>query len=155
MTPSGRCASTGTPDVAQADDGGREAQTACAALGRDRRLEGVVGRVHPDPEDVQLALGQAQVQVAGDGVDLHGRDEVQAFGQRVRARGGQLAVRGEVVVVGDGEQPDAGGVRLAEELGGFQDAIGAKRVGVDVREPRRRGRPARSRTPPRVAPGHR
>ena len=122
------------PDLAQPGDGGREAQAPCPALGGDRRLEGVVGRVHADPQDVQLALGQAQVQVAGDGVDLHGRDEVQPLRQRVRARGGQLPVRGEVVVVGDGEQPHAGRVRLADELGGLEDAVGAQRVGVDVRD---------------------
>ena len=120
---------------------------ACTSLGGDRRLEGVVGRVHADPQDVQLALGQVQVQVAGDGVDLHGRDEVQPVRERVRARGGQLAVRGEVVVVRDGEQPDAGRVRLADELGGLQDAVRAPRVGVDVRDGVARADRARSAGP--------
>ena len=50
-------------------------------------------------------------------------------------------------------KPDTGGVRLAEELGGFQDAIGASRVGVDVRRRvaggDRLGPGTRS-----VAPGH-
>ena len=72
--------------LAQPGDGGREAEAPCAALGGERRLERLVVRVHPEAEDVELALGQAQVQVAGDGVDLDGRDEVQPVGQRVRAR---------------------------------------------------------------------
>ncbi len=144
----------GQPEVAQPGDGGREAHAPCASLGRDRRLEGCVVRVHTDAEDVQLALGQVQVQVSGDGVDLHGRDEVQTLRQRLRALGGQLTVRGEVVVIRDGEQPDAGGMSLADELGGLQDSIGAEGVRVDVRQgiARDERRGPRTRC---VAPGQR
>ena len=53
--------------------------------------------------------------------------------------GGHLAVSRQVVVVGDREQPHAGVERLAHELVGLEDAVGARRVGVGVaRSPTRR-----------------
>ena len=76
-----RTASTGARSRA-AGRRSREAQAPCAALGGERRLERVVGRVHPDAQDVQLALGQPEIEAAGDGVDLHGRDELDARRQR-------------------------------------------------------------------------
>ena len=57
-------------------------------------------------------------------------------------------------MIGDGEQPDAGRVGLADELGGLEDAVGAERVGVEVRDGVARG----DRLGPgsrRVAPGQR
>ena len=83
---------------------------------------------------MELALGQLEVEGARHGVDLDGRDQLQPVRERSRVRGRQLAVRGEVVVVGDGEQANPGVVCLANELRGLQDAIRAKRVGVDVRD---------------------
>ena len=59
---------------------------------------------------------------------------VEIRGQRRGAGRDELAVAGEVVVVREREQADARLVRLANELGGLEDAVGAGRVGVDVRD---------------------
>ena len=120
------------PDLAQPLDGRVEAGAAGAALARERGLERVVRRVDADPQHVELALEQVEPEAAGHGVDLDCRDERQVGGERRRAGRDQLPVPGEVVVVRDGEQPDPRVVRLADELGGLEDAVGAGRVGVDV-----------------------
>ena len=70
-------------DVAEQVDRPRESHAALVALGDHRRLERLVVRVHPEPEDVQLALPQPEV--AGDeGVDLDAGDERQARRDRAR-----------------------------------------------------------------------
>ena len=81
---------------------------------------------------MELPARHLEIQSARDGVDLHRRDEVEAGRQRGRARRGQLAVGGEVVVIRDRQQPDARGVRLAQQLGRLQDAVGTERVRVEV-----------------------
>ena len=54
----------GRADLAQALHGGREPGAAGAALGRDRRLEGIVRGVHADAQDVELALRQVEAEAA-------------------------------------------------------------------------------------------
>ena len=83
----------------------------------------------PKPEDMELALPQAEV-AGHDGVDLDARDEGQAG--RDRVVGDDLAIAGQRVVVGQGEEadPDSGG--RADQDRRRQDAVRAGRVGVQV-----------------------
>ena len=70
------------PDLAQPVDGRDEPGPPARPLRREGRLERLVRRVHPDPQDVQLALEQVEVQAAGHRVDLHGRDEHEVRRER-------------------------------------------------------------------------
>ena len=92
-------------ELAQQRDRLVEALAAAAALGCEDRLERLVVRVHPEAEDVELALPQPEV-AGDDGVDLDAGDERQAG--RDSVGGDHLAVAGQRVVVGQGEEPDAG-----------------------------------------------
>ena len=103
------------------------------------------GRVAP--------LGEVHAQAAGHGVDLHRRHELQAGRERRGTRAGQLAIRREVVVVRDREQPDARRVGLLEQLSGLEDAVAAPRVRVDVRD-RVAGHERHVAGDRRVAQGH-
>ena len=132
------------PDVAQPVDRPLEAAPALVALGGERRLERLVVRVHAEPEDVELALPQAEV--AGDqGVDLDAGDEGHAGRRprrRRRRRGSRPACRGR-----SGREADAGGVRVGDERAGARTPSRAGGVGVQV--DRRRapaGRPASRRS---------
>jgi len=69
-------------------------------LGRQRCLERRVVGVHPEAEDMKLALPQAEV-AGDDGVDLDARHECQA--RRDRTRNDDLAIAREGVVVGQRE----------------------------------------------------
>ena len=136
-------------DLAQAVDGPREPLAGAVALGRHRRLERLVVRVHPEPEDVELALPQPEV--AGDeGVDLDARDQRHPGGDRTGRD--HVAIAGERVVVGQREDADAGRGNAARRAAtGRQDAVGAGRVRVQVDGRRRAaGRPRRSRRRPAV-----
>ena len=82
--------------LAQPRDGLLEPFAATPALGREGRLEGLVVRIHPEAEDVELALPQAEV-AGDDRVDLDARDERHArAGRRPprRPRGSPPACRG-------------------------------------------------------------
>ena len=91
-------------ELAQQGDRPLEPLAAPVALGGEDRLEGVVGRVHPEAEDVQLALPQAEV-AGHDRVDLDPGQERQAG--RHGAGGDDVAVAGQRVVVGQGQQAHA------------------------------------------------
>ena len=67
-------ASIGQVELAQPGDGPLEALAATPALRGEGRLERLVVRVHPEAEDVQLALPQAEV-AGDDGVDLDAGQE--------------------------------------------------------------------------------
>ena len=106
----------------------RQAELA-AALPGQRRLGRLVVGIHSEAEDVELALPQAEV-ARHDRVDLDAGQ--QAEPHRDRARGDHLAVAGEVVVVGQREQPDACIERSLDQVDGRDEAVRACRVGVKV-----------------------
>ena len=62
----------------------------------------------PKPEDVELALPQPEV-AGDDGIDLDARDERQAGRDGIGR--GDLAIAGQRVVIGQRQEPDAGGGR--------------------------------------------
>ena len=124
-------------DLAQPRDGRVEPQPARAALGRERGLERVVGRVHADPQHVELALRQrrgprprvtALISTAGTSVEAGG----QRRARRARSARGRPA---RLSWSADREQPDPGVVRLARRAPrGSRTPSRAERVGVDVRD---------------------
>ena len=117
------------PDLRQPPNRPFEPGASRGALPGERRLECLVGRVHPEAEHVELAVEQRDV--ASDRVDLDAGNELEAGGQGV---GGcaEFAVRGERVVVGDRQVPDAGRCDVADQDRGLEDAVGAGRVRVEV-----------------------
>ena len=83
-------------EIAQPGDGQLEALAPSATLLGQGRLEGGVVRIHPEAEDMQLALPQAEIAV-DDRVDLDARDERQAGRhgrRRPRPRDSRPACRG-------------------------------------------------------------
>ena len=121
-------------ELAQERHRPHEPLAASGPLAGQHVLEVGVGGIHPEPEDVELAFPEAEV-AGDDGVDLDTRDEGQSLRDRVDFD--DLAVPGERVVVGQGDQADTDVGRRPEQHGGLQDAVGAGRVGVQVD---RRGR---------------
>ena len=71
------------------------------ALRSERRLERLVVEVHPEAEDVQLAVLERDA--AGQGVDLDAGDQLDR--RRHRPAEDEVADPGERVVVGDRERP--------------------------------------------------
>ena len=116
------------PELAQTGDGPLEPFAASRSLGREDRFELVVRRVHAEAEDVELAL--PQVLPIDDGVDLDAGDQLEAVGHR--ARGQDVAAARQRVVVGQRQQPDTGSGGRAQEDRRLEDAVRARRVGVEV-----------------------
>jgi hypothetical protein len=127
-------ASTGIPISRRPIDRPVEPRPPGCALSSQGCLERLVVRVHPEPEDVELALPQAEIP-GHEGVDLDAGDQRHALRHGV---GDQVVVSGERVVVGEREDPDTGRRDVLDEPGRGQDTIRAARVGVQV--DRRRSR---------------
>ena len=117
------------PGIAEPPQRRHEPCASRRALGGQRGLERLVVRVHLEPEDVQLATRDLEPEAARDGVDLDPGDQLERLAEPRRA---ELAVARQVVVVGDGEQPDAGRGGLVDELERLEDAIRTGRVGVEI-----------------------
>ena len=116
------------PELSQNGDGPLEPFPASRSLGREDRFELVVRRVHAEAEDVELAL--PQVLPVDDGVDLDAGDQLEAVGHG--ARGQDVPATRQRVVVGQRQQPDTGSGRRAEEDRRLEDAVRARRMGVEV-----------------------
>ncbi len=119
----------------QAIDDPLEAGHAEFALALERRLERFVAGVHTQAQDVELAVGQAQV--PGQAVDLHSGDELER--QRRGTGRAQFARTGKGVMVRQGEDPDSRGRGLGHEIGGLEHSVGAPAVAVEVEAARVRG----------------
>ena len=135
-------------ELSQTGDGPLEPLPAPRTLGREDRFELVVCRVHPEAEDVELAL--PQVLPIDDGVDLDAGDQLEAVGHG--ARGQDVTAARQRVVVGQREQPDPGSGSRAQEDRRLEDAVGAGRVGVEVDGRRSRRDDGIGRRPRIVAP---
>ena len=120
----------------QPADRARETLGAATALRRERCLEGRVFRVHPEAQDVELALPQPDL-LADDRIDLDAGDELQA--RRYCGRRHDLSIAGQGVVIGQGEGGNATVGCGAKQLGRLQDAVGSAGVGMQV-NPRWSGR---------------
>ena len=86
--------------LAQPLDGPCEAHPSLPALDGEGRLEGLVGRINADTQDVQLALPEAQVP-GHQGIDLDPWQQGHSDGDCVS--GEHLAITGQRVVVGQRE----------------------------------------------------
>ena len=128
--------------------GRRSARTARGGgpLGGQRRLERLVVGVHPEAQDVQLALPQARGR--GSRCALISTPGMSVIGAGIARRGHHVAVAGERVVIGQRQRPDAGlgGARRARR------ARGRRRSGSCGCGGRRSttGRRRRARSPPRI-----
>ena len=112
-------------------------------------FERLVVKVHPEPEDVELAVVERDP--AGEGVDLDAGDQFELRGHRPAEH--EVAVGGERVVVGDRERRDPGVGGRPDQLDRREDAVGPDRVRVEVDG----GRPTPGRSalsPTRGMSGH-
>ena len=115
--------------LAQALDGPCEAHPSLLALNGERRLEGLVGRIHADAQDVQLALPEAEVP-GHQGIDLDPWQQGHPDGDRVV--GEHLAITGQRVVIGQGEGGHTARSGRGEQVAGLKDAVGPPRMGMQV-----------------------
>ena len=126
----GRAGVQAEAKVAQPPERALESVATGVPLAGERLLEPFIVRSNSEAQDVELAFPKLR-QPGGDAVDLDSCQQLQPRRQ-CDTRHEQVAVAGQRVVVGDGQEANARSSRITNERTRRQHAVRAKGVRMQV-----------------------